>query len=157
MTDTKTAGLESRTTVEAPPFDKSDDADCDVCEMRPAEGFDARTYENVCSLCARLRCDGGEVVNEPSLAELTAFKRDVLWSLSHESDQKGTEILRALSEYYGQQLNHSRLYPVLDDLDDAGFVKKSERDGRTNNYRLTEQGEAALDRRVSWQDGGDAE
>ncbi|SDM50749.1 hypothetical protein SAMN04487949_1896 [Halogranum gelatinilyticum] len=59
MTEIKTAGLQSRTTVEAPPFDKSDDADCAVCGIRPAEGLDARTREGVCSTCARLRCDGG--------------------------------------------------------------------------------------------------
>lgn len=82
---------------------------------------------------------------------LNAFERDVLWSLAHEPNQRGIDILDRLGDYYGERLNHSRLYPVLDRLADAGFVEKSHRNGRANNYRLTEKGETALDRRTDWQ------
>ena len=78
----------------------------------------------------------------------------MLWSLSHEPDQRGIDILGRLGEYYGERLNHSRLYPVLDKLADAGFVEKSHRNGRANNYRLTVSGRQALDHRTSWQRRG---
>ncbi len=94
------------------------------------------------------------VADEPTLADLTAFKRDVLWALAAEGEQKGVDIRLGLEDYYDKPVNHGQLYPNLDDLVDAGFVDKEEIDGRTNGYSLTEAGRRALTQRQTWQATG---
>ena len=89
------------------------------------------------------------------LADLTAFQRDVLWVLSHDDARKGLSLKAELADYYGEDLNHSRLYQNLDKLVDRGLVAKQARDKRTNEYRLTESARRALEARQEWQTGGD--
>ena len=100
--------------------------------------------------------EGGDAV-EPSgpnsIADMTAFQRDILRVLDLENHQKGLSIKEKLSDYYGTEVNHGRLYPNLDDLVDAGFIDKSERDARTNDYALTDAGEKALSDRDAWEWG----
>ena len=88
-----------------------------------------------------------------SVADLTAFQRDILRVLDVENHQKGLAIKEKLADYYGTEVNHGRLYPNLDDLVDAGFIDKSERDARTNDYALTDAGEKALSDRDAWEWG----
>jgi len=88
-----------------------------------------------------------------SLADLTAFRRDVLRALAHEGPSKGLSVKDALEEYYGERVNHGRLYPNLDALVNKGLVSKSERDARTNEYALTHEGEQALEARDDWTSG----
>lgn len=77
--------------------------------------------------------------------ELTAFQRNILTVLA-EQPRYGLAIKRELESYYGEEVNHGRLYPNLDDLVSKGFVEKSELDKRTNEYALTDDGvEAVLD------------
>jgi DNA-binding PadR family transcriptional regulator len=57
-----------------------------------------------------------------------------------EEPMYGLAIKRELEEYYGEEVNHGRLYPNLDDLVERGFVEKSELDKRTNQYELTDEG-----------------
>jgi DNA-binding PadR family transcriptional regulator len=77
--------------------------------------------------------------------ELTAFQRNILTVLAEEP-RYGLAIKRELEAYYGEEVNHGRLYPNLDDLVSMGFVEKSELDKRTNEYGLTDDGiEAVLD------------
>ncbi len=87
-----------------------------------------------------------------SVTTLTAFKRDVLWTLHAGGEQKGVDIRLTLEDYYEKPINHGQLYPNLDDLVDAGFVDKGKIDGRTNSYALTEAGRRALTQRQTWQD-----
>jgi len=96
------------------------------------------------------------VADERTLAGLTAFKRDILWTLAAEGEQKGVEIRLLLEDYYEKPVNHGQLYPNLDDLVDADFVDKGEIDGRTNSYSLTEAGRRALTQRQTWQAGSSA-
>ena len=91
-----------------------------------------------------------------SVADLTAFQRDILRILDREDHQKGTSIRAGLESYYGVDVNHGRLYPNLDTLVDRGLVEKSERNRRTNDYALTDRASDALDRRDRWAAGGDA-
>ncbi len=95
------------------------------------------------------------VANERTLANLSAFKRDVLWVLYDGGEQKGVDIRIALEDYYEKPVNHGQLYPNLDDLVEAGLVDKEKIDGRTNGYSLTEAGRRALIQRQTWQDGSD--
>lgn len=77
--------------------------------------------------------------------ELTAFQKNILTVLGEEA-RYGLAIKRELEEYYGQEVNHGRLYPNLDDLVNKGLVEKSELDKRTNEYALTDDGfDAVLD------------
>ena len=77
--------------------------------------------------------------------DLTAFQKNILVVLAEEA-RYGLAIKRELEDYYGQEVNHGRLYPNLDDLVNKGLVEKSELDKRTNQYALTDAGlEAVLD------------
>lgn len=77
--------------------------------------------------------------------DLTAFQKNILTVLAEEA-RYGLAIKRELEEYYGQEVNHGRLYPNLDDLVNKGLVEKSELDKRTNQYELTDDGfDAVLD------------
>ncbi|WP_335999190.1 PadR family transcriptional regulator [Halorientalis halophila] len=81
-------------------------------------------------------------------ADLSAFQRDVLFVLRQlersEEDSYGLAIKRRLEARYGEEVNHGRLYPNLDDLVELGLVERGEIDKRTNRYTLTDDGESLL-------------
>ncbi|UIP01213.1 PadR family transcriptional regulator [Halobaculum sp. CBA1158] len=81
--------------------------------------------------------------------DLTAFQTNILAILSEEA-LYGLAIKRALEDYYDTEVNHGRLYPNLDTLVDEGLVAKSELDKRTNEYALTDAGEAVVRDRLGW-------
>jgi DNA-binding PadR family transcriptional regulator len=81
--------------------------------------------------------------------ELTAFQQNILAILSEEP-RYGLAVKRELETYYDSDVNHGRLYPNLDDLVEMGLVEKSELDKRTNEYSLTERGEAAILNQFAW-------
>ena len=84
------------------------------------------------------------------VAGLTAFQRDLLRALAKTDEQSGLSLKTDLRTYYGEEINHSRLYQNLDELVAHGLVKKRRRDGRTNSYSLTEAATTALDNRDAW-------
>jgi DNA-binding PadR family transcriptional regulator len=86
--------------------------------------------------------------------DLSAFQRDVLWILAHNGPSKGLAILEALTHYYGEGVNHGRLYPNLDELVEDGLIDKGQRDRRTNEYQLSKSGEQALAVRLEWEENG---
>ena len=88
----------------------------------------------------------------PSLANCSAFERDILWILANDGEQPGVEIRNALMDYYGKPVNHGQLYPNLDGLVDDGLIGKRKIDGRTNGYSLTKAGRRALSERQVWQE-----
>ncbi|QKG94337.1 helix-turn-helix transcriptional regulator (plasmid) [Halorubrum salinarum] len=90
-----------------------------------------------------------------ALADLTAFQRDLLWALSHENARKGTALNAYLADYYGEEINHSRLYQNLDTLVEYGLVTQKSRDGRTNEYSLTDAARHTLQARRVWQVRGE--
>ncbi|MFB6121085.1 MAG: PadR family transcriptional regulator [Halobacteriaceae archaeon] len=81
--------------------------------------------------------------------DLTAFQKNILVVLSNEP-RYGLAIKRELEDYYGEEVNHGRLYPNLDDLVNKGLVEKSELDKRTNQYALTDAGHEAVVGDLSW-------
>jgi DNA-binding PadR family transcriptional regulator len=89
--------------------------------------------------------NGGDVV-----AGLTAFQRDLLRALAKTNEQSGLSLKTDLRTYYGEEINHSRLYQNLDELVAHGLVEKRHRDGRTNSYSLTEAATTALEKRDAW-------
>ncbi|WP_435147666.1 PadR family transcriptional regulator [Halobaculum sp. P14] len=84
----------------------------------------------------------------PTWTDLTAFEGNTLYAVAAlEADSEptyGLAVKRVLSDLYGQEINHGRLYPTLDGLDDAGLLEKSELDSRTNRYELTDVGRDLL-------------
>jgi len=93
------------------------------------------------------------------VTNLTAFQRDLLRALAKADNRKGLSIKAEIADYYGEEINHSRLYQNLDKLVDRGLVEKRQRDRRTNEYGLTDAARDALDRRDEWVTGeseGDA-
>ncbi|MFC7134314.1 MULTISPECIES: PadR family transcriptional regulator [Salinibaculum] len=81
--------------------------------------------------------------------DLSAFQRDtlaVLQEIDHEdATSYGLEIKRRLEDLYGEEVNHGRLYPNLDQLVQADLVEKSDLDERTNRYALTHAGKRLLE------------
>lgn len=84
------------------------------------------------------------------VAGLTAFQRDLLRALAKTDEQSGLSLKTDLRTYYGEEINHSRLYQNLDELVAHGLIKKRRRDGRTNSYCLTEAATTALENRDAW-------
>lgn len=85
------------------------------------------------------------------MQSLTAFQRDVLFVISDLGAPKGLAIKSELQEYYDDDVNHGRLYPNLDDLVEEGYVVKGQRDKRTNEYSLTDQGKDTITTRMAWE------
>lgn len=83
---------------------------------------------------------------------LSAFQRDTMFVIARIGPASGTEIKDGLSEYYGEEINHGRLYPNLDELVDMGLLEKGSFDRRTNSYELTPRGETLIDRRRQWEE-----
>ncbi|MFC6766046.1 PadR family transcriptional regulator [Natrinema soli] len=82
-------------------------------------------------------------------ADLTKFQVRILAILAAD-DRYGLAVKEELSEYYGEEINHGRLYPNLDDLVGQELVDKSELDKRTNNYAISPKGKAALEYEMEW-------
>ncbi|SNZ18252.1 Transcriptional regulator PadR-like family protein [Natronoarchaeum philippinense] len=82
--------------------------------------------------------------------DLTAFQRHILTVLD-DGRQHGLGVKADLEDLYGKEVNHGRLYPNLDELVGLGFVDKSDLDGRTNEYELTDAGHDALVEQAEWE------
>jgi DNA-binding PadR family transcriptional regulator len=112
--------------------------------------------------------DGGIAAGYPGHGNgtptgLTTFQWDILAALAREGPSSGQSAKDVLDGRYGREVNHGRLYPNLDDLIDQGLLVKHQRDGRTNEYALTDRGARELTARLNWladgvqaaADGGD--
>jgi len=101
-----------------------------------------------------LRADGGVVEADPDPGtapdggDLSRFQLEILFVLATKPDESdyGLGIKEALQGFYGEEVNHGRLYPNLDTLVDEGLLKKSELDKRTNSYQLTNEGKTLIRR-----------
>ena len=96
--------------------------------------------------------------------DLTAFQIDLLAVTARLEASlekvKGLAIKDGLQDIHGEEINHGRLYPNLDELDAKGLIEKQAMaiDNRTNSYRVTQEGFRLLDQRrfhlASAVDGG---
>lgn len=84
------------------------------------------------------------------MQDLTAFQRDLFYAIAGLEEPKGLEIKADLDESYEKGIQHGKLYPNLDTLVDKGLVKKSQMNGRTNDYELTDRGEREIEARQEW-------
>jgi DNA-binding PadR family transcriptional regulator len=119
----------------------------------------------VCNICApdvsredlvepRVMTDGGvtttrEGVRSMPDPDLTKFQLRILALLTEEA-RYGLAVKRALEEYYQENVNRSRLYRNLDDLEEDGYVERSQLDRRTNEYAITDAGRDVLQRELEW-------
>ncbi len=83
------------------------------------------------------------------MEDLSEFQSNVLAVVAGEPVY-GLGVKRELELLYGEEINHSRLYPNLDTLVEMGLVEKEARDDRTNEYSLTEEGRSELKRDIRW-------
>jgi len=83
--------------------------------------------------------------------DLTGFQRDLLYVIAGQEDPHGLAIKEEMENYYEKKVHHGRLYPNLDTLVEKGLVDKSEKDRRTNAYRLTGRGEREIEDRQQWE------
>lgn len=92
--------------------------------------------------------DASTQTDAPSAGDLTEFQLAMLCEIAGleqaEETPHGLGIKAALEDYYGEDVNHGRLYPNLDDLVELGLVAKGTVDKRTNSYELTSDGRFVL-------------
>jgi Transcriptional regulator PadR-like family. len=100
--------------------------------------------------CPTPATDGGQTATAPDGGDLTRFQQDIIRILAAERELIGLEIKDELQQERGEEVNHGRLYPNIDDLVGAGYVDKFEIDKRTNGHKLTDEGKQ-LARRLAEQ------
>lgn len=83
--------------------------------------------------------------------DLTAFQRDLLYTIAGHDEPHGLAIKDELENYYEGEIHPGRLYPNLDTIVDKGLVDKGKVDRRTNSYRLTARGKRELEARREWE------
>lgn len=83
--------------------------------------------------------------------DLTGFQRDLLFAIAGLDKPHGIAVKEELEEYYGREVRHGRLYPNLDTLVNKGLVEKGQKDRRTNEYVLHDQGREEIETRLSWE------
>jgi hypothetical protein len=100
--------------------------------------------------------------NQPFRNDTTRFQFDLLLIIAgyetgrycddrYSSDlPHGLAIKDTLEAYYGEDVNHSRLYPNLNTLVEDGLVEKTQADRRTNYYSLSDDGWEYLNRRAQF-------
>jgi len=135
----ETTGQTTRTTEDVP--NANNRCHCGA----EADGVDARTHSPVCSECAGLSiiADGGV-----RWFDLTGFQLNLLREIVQMDQPSGQTIRRRLVAQTGDEINHGKLYPNLDELVDYQLVKKGEQDRRTLypnldelvDYQLVEKG-----------------
>lgn len=83
--------------------------------------------------------------------DLTGFQRDLMYVIAGMDEPSGQEVKTRMEDVLGR-VSHGQLYPNLNELVEQGFVDKGKVDDRTNSYRLTSTGRAALRERREWED-----
>lgn len=85
------------------------------------------------------------------MKELTSFQRDIVIVIAGLGSPHGLAVKEEISNHYDETINHGRLYPAMDQLDEAGIIEKSKRDERSNTYEITEKGLRMLAAQYDWQ------
>jgi len=143
MTDDNSDVRLSSTDTDRDAFLAGDAHYCDVCST-PFETL-SELADHDCGQA--ITTDGGII--EITRTDLTGFQRDVLEAIasveqSRDEPPYGLAIKSRIEEEYGEEINHGRLYPNLNELVEIGLVEKGMLDRRTNSYELTARGRKVL-------------
>lgn len=115
---------------------------------RPYEG---RAQDGTASGATDASAKNPDIAAAP---DLTRFQVDLLATIRRLQTTSvqcyGLAIKEALETTYGEEINHGRLYPNLDELIEHGLVEKRELDKRTNEYELRDAGLDLLGDRLQW-------
>jgi len=84
-----------------------------------------------------------------SVADLSAIHRDLLWVLAQTGPCHPRSLHQALTDYYTERIDHSRVCETLAELIERDFVAIHD----TTTYQLTESARRALSARQAWQAG----
>jgi len=85
----------------------------------------------------------------PSVADLSAVHRDLLWVFAQRGPCESSLLHHALTDYYSESIDHGRVRDTLEELIERDFVALHD----TTTYQLTESGRRALSARQTWQAG----
>lgn len=85
------------------------------------------------------------------MPDLTALQRDILFAVAGLDSPNGQEIRRELAETQGRNVLSGHIYITLGQLVDKELIAKRARDGRSNEYSLTERGDRWLRDRLEWE------
>lgn len=83
--------------------------------------------------------------------DLTAFQRDLLYTVSSFAEPHGMKVKRSLQNHYDEEISNARLYNNLGELAERGLVRKGKLNDRANTYQITRQGLRELRRRRQWE------
>jgi DNA-binding PadR family transcriptional regulator len=83
--------------------------------------------------------------------ELTAIQRDLLFVIRGLDEASGQDVKAELERTQGRSVLSGRIYTNLDELVEEGFVHKGIKNGRTNEYTLTEKGRKEILNQLRWQ------
>ncbi|MFC6906742.1 helix-turn-helix transcriptional regulator [Halalkalicoccus tibetensis] len=86
----------------------------------------------------------------PFLSFCFNTRRQQILIVLSENPQYGLAIKGELEDYYGNEVNHGRLYPNLDELVERDLIAKSELDKCTNQYELSNDGYDLLLGELNW-------
>jgi DNA-binding PadR family transcriptional regulator len=94
-----------------------------------------------------------QLATRDEYTDLTGFQRDLLWQLFHLDGAYGGRLKQSLEEMGYEEVNHSRMYQNIDSLVRSDLIEKSDLDGRTKEYSLTDEAKKLLADRQSWERG----
>ncbi|MFC7229985.1 PadR family transcriptional regulator (plasmid) [Salinirubellus salinus] len=83
---------------------------------------------------------------------LSSFQRDLLITVAGMGPISGTEIKDHIEERWGEEVNHSRLYPNLEDLAMMNLIRINKNTGgRHNHYSVMPMGERNITSYREWE------
>lgn len=84
---------------------------------------------------------------------LSAFQRDLLVTVAGMGPISGQDAKNHLEERWGEKINHSRLYPNLDELASMKLIRiNKDTGGRHNEYEIMPMGRREMDAYREWED-----
>lgn len=83
---------------------------------------------------------------------LTGFQRDMLYGILGLDSPHGLELKTELERYYSGRVTRARVYSNLDELAEQGFVEKSSKTERSNQYTLTDEAIRTMLAHRQWED-----
>ena len=82
--------------------------------------------------------------------DLSAFQRDLLWAIFHESARTEFELNIEIETYYDAIISTGHVHEELNKLIERDLVVNETRDEHINRYSLTETAHQALEAHRAW-------